>query len=147
MGIDADDRPHTPLHRSDDPLGAAGTSGSRPRSTLLSSHAAARETGRGRHFKSQRRGASHGSRARPHPLVSGRRHLHYTPGHGSVHLIVVNERHLQAILTEFVHFYNYERPHRTLTLETPEPLARSTTGSIRARPVLGGLHHAYERAA
>jgi len=60
---------------------------------------------------------------------------------------VVNERHLQAILTEFLRFYNQERPHRTLKLETPEPVARSTTGAIRARPVLGGLHYVYELAA
>jgi transposase InsO family protein len=63
------------------------------------------------------------------------------------HVVVVNERHLQAILSGFVRFYNHERPHRTLTLETPEPVARSTTGSIRASPVLGGLHYVYGRAA
>jgi putative transposase len=63
------------------------------------------------------------------------------------HVLVGNERHLRAILTEFARFYNHERPHRTLTLQTPEPVARSTTGSIRASPVLGGLHHVYERAA
>jgi len=63
------------------------------------------------------------------------------------HVLVVNERHLRAVLTAFVRFYNQERPHRTLRLETPEPTARSTTGSIRASPVLGGLHHVYERAA
>jgi hypothetical protein len=62
-------------------------------------------------------------------------------------VVVVNERHLQAILTEFLRFYNQERPHRTPSLETPEPIARSTTGSVRARLVLGGLHHVYERAA
>ena len=62
-------------------------------------------------------------------------------------MVVVNERHLRAILTEFLRFYNHERPHRTLKLETPEPVARSTNGSIRASPVLGGLHYVYERAA
>jgi transposase InsO family protein len=62
-------------------------------------------------------------------------------------VVVVNERHLRAVLTEFVHFYNRERPHRTMGLETPVPVVRSTIGAIRARPVLGGLHHAYERAA
>src|SRR5262249_51792577 len=62
-------------------------------------------------------------------------------------MLVMNERHLHAILTEFVRFYNQERPHRALRLETPEPVSRSTTGSIRASPVLGGLHHVYERVA
>jgi hypothetical protein len=32
-------------------------------------------------------------------------------------------------------------------LDTPVPVVRATTGSIRASPVLGGLHQAYERAA
>jgi transposase InsO family protein len=63
------------------------------------------------------------------------------------HVVVVNERHLRAILTEFVRFYNQERPHRTLNLETPVPVVRSTTGSVRARPVLSGLHHVYGRVA
>ena len=36
-------------------------------------------------------------------------------------LIVVNERHLRATLAEFVRFYNAQRPHRTLRLETPVP--------------------------
>jgi transposase InsO family protein len=63
------------------------------------------------------------------------------------HVVVVNERHLRALLTEFVRFYNQERPHRTLALETPVPAVRSATGWIRASPVLGGLHHVYERAA
>ena len=63
------------------------------------------------------------------------------------HMIVVNEAHLRAVLTEFARFYNQERPHRTLSLETPVPAVRATTGSIHTRPVLGGLHHAYERAA
>jgi transposase InsO family protein len=63
------------------------------------------------------------------------------------HLVVVNERHLRTTLTEFVRFYNDDRPHRTLALETPVPGLRAVTGPIRASPVLGGLHHVYERAA
>ena len=63
------------------------------------------------------------------------------------HLIVLNERHLRAVLAEFAAYYNGARPHRTLGLETPLPAVRPTSGPIRARPVLGGLHHTYERAA
>ncbi|MDQ3699758.1 MAG: hypothetical protein M3442_02430, partial [Chloroflexota bacterium] len=44
-------------------------------------------------------------------------------------------------------YYSRERPHRTLGLATPQPVSRSPTGTIRVRPVLGGLHHTYERAA
>jgi len=63
------------------------------------------------------------------------------------HIIVLNERHLRAILADFARYYNADRPHRTLDLDTPVPLDRPLVGSIRSRPVLGGLHHAYERAA
>jgi ubiquinone/menaquinone biosynthesis C-methylase UbiE len=61
--------------------------------------------------------------------------------------IVVNEAHLRAVLTEFAQYCNREWPHRTLALQTPEPYDRPRAGPIRARPVLGGLHHVYERAA
>jgi transposase InsO family protein len=63
------------------------------------------------------------------------------------HMIVVNGPHLYAVLAAFVAYYNRQRPHRTLVLEPPLPLARAPTGRIRSRPVLGGLHHVYERAA
>ncbi len=63
------------------------------------------------------------------------------------HVIVLNERHPSAVLAEFVRYYNAERPHRTLRLQTPEPRARPTTGMVHSRPVLNGLHHVYERAA
>ena len=58
------------------------------------------------------------------------------------HAIVVNERHLEALLAEFARYYNVDRPHRTLALETPQTSARARAGPVRARPVLGGLHHA-----
>jgi transposase InsO family protein len=63
------------------------------------------------------------------------------------HLVVVNELHLRTVLAEFVAYYNAARPHRTLALDTPRLATRSPHGPIRATPVLGGLHHAYERAA
>jgi len=63
------------------------------------------------------------------------------------HVLPLNEAHLRAILAEFAAYYNTERPHRTLRLETPRPASRSPTGAVVARPVLGGLHHAYARAA
>ena len=63
------------------------------------------------------------------------------------HLIVLDERHLTSVLAEFVRYYNEDRPHRTLGLQTPELRPRPTAGPIRSRPVLNGLHHVYERAA
>jgi transposase InsO family protein len=63
------------------------------------------------------------------------------------HLIIMNEAHLRAVVREFVGYYNLERPHRSLDLQTPLPSRRPRSGPVRARPVLGGLHRVYERAA
>jgi hypothetical protein len=63
------------------------------------------------------------------------------------HPIAVGEQHLQTVLTQFVAYYNAERPQQTLALDTPHPAARPRHGPVRARPVLGGLHHVYDRAA
>jgi transposase InsO family protein len=63
------------------------------------------------------------------------------------HVIPLDERHLSTILAEYVRYYNHDRPHRTLRMATPQPQARPRVGPIQAvwvRPVLGGLHHAYE---
>ena len=62
------------------------------------------------------------------------------------HLIIVNEQHLRMVLAEFVEYYNRERPHRSLQFDMPRPTARPAAGSVHSRPVLGGLHHVYERA-
>jgi hypothetical protein len=62
-------------------------------------------------------------------------------------MIVLDEQHLLEVLREFVAYYNKERPHRTLGLQTPEPTLRPMTGTIQSHQVLNGLHHVYERAA
>ena len=63
------------------------------------------------------------------------------------YVIVLDEQHLRSVLAEFVRYYNKERPHRTLGLQTPQLKVRPTTGGVRSRPVLNGLHQVYERAA
>ena len=65
------------------------------------------------------------------------------------HVFPLDERHLRTILAEYVAYYNRERPHRALRLETPRLAACSPAGTraVNARPVLGGLHHTYEWAA
>ena len=63
------------------------------------------------------------------------------------HVIVLHEAHLRAVLREYVAYYNTARPHRSLGLTPPLPGEGRRTGPIHARPVLGGLHHVYERAA
>jgi hypothetical protein len=62
-------------------------------------------------------------------------------------VIPLDERHLRPVLAQDVGYSNTERPHRILRLETPWPAACSPAGAVLARPVLGGQHHAYARAA
>jgi transposase InsO family protein len=63
------------------------------------------------------------------------------------HVIVLNERHLLTLLTEFLRYYNRDRPHRTLDMQTPVPSRPRSRGVVVTRAILGGLHHAYARAA
>ncbi|MDQ3701113.1 MAG: integrase core domain-containing protein [Chloroflexota bacterium] len=65
------------------------------------------------------------------------------------HVLILNERHLRGVLAEYLAYYNADRPHRSLALEPPRPMGRSPAApaEIRSRPVLGGLHHVYRRAA
>jgi putative transposase len=65
------------------------------------------------------------------------------------HVLVLNEQHLRTVLAEYVAYYNTERPHRSLALAPPLPASRSPVpaGAVSSRPVLGGLHHVYHRAA
>jgi len=63
------------------------------------------------------------------------------------HTIVINERHLRALLAEYVNYYNLDRPHRSLGLQSPLPRSPNLDRTVVRRPVLGGLHHVYARAA
>ena len=67
------------------------------------------------------------------------------------HVIILNQKHLQAVLSEYVAYYNLARPHRSLSQETPTgPPARAeppSEGRVLGKPILGGLHHEYEGIA
>lgn len=69
-------------------------------------------------------------------------------------MIPVSERHLRRILTEWVAHYSHSRPHASLGPGIPDPMRPKavTEGTdyalrvdcrVRARAVLGGLHHEY----
>jgi transposase InsO family protein len=66
------------------------------------------------------------------------------------HLLILGERHLACVLREYVAYFNRARPHQGLGQALPESPIQETRrreGPICAVPVLGGLHHTYQRAA
>ncbi len=63
------------------------------------------------------------------------------------HILPLSEHYVRSLLAEFVAYYNQDRPHRSLGLETPVARRCPADGEVVSRPVLGGLHHVYERAA
>ena len=72
------------------------------------------------------------------------------------HLIIVNKRHLRPVLRhrtggEYVAHYNHVRPHQALELWAPDDRRPQSPprseGQVVGRPILGGLHHEYQRLA
>jgi len=64
-------------------------------------------------------------------------------------MLIVSERHLRSVLTEYARHYNGRRPHRRqLWPPRPDyPVADLSQQRIKRRPVLGGLINEYRRAA
>lgn len=66
------------------------------------------------------------------------------------HCIAINEAHLRRILREYVVYYNATRTHLSLGKDCPIPRPADPPengAKIVSIPVLGGLHHRYERRA
>jgi transposase InsO family protein len=67
------------------------------------------------------------------------------------HVIVLNERHLKRLMSEYVHYYHDDRTHLGLAKGTPggrKAGKKSATGClVTSMPRLGGLHHRYDLAA
>ena len=65
------------------------------------------------------------------------------------HVIVLNERHLRAILLSYIDYYQRSHTHLALGKDTPErrSVQPAGAGKIVAFPQVGGLHHRYQRLA
>jgi putative transposase len=68
------------------------------------------------------------------------------------HVVVLREAHLRRVIREYVAYFNQDRPQQGIHQHIPggasAPAAHAGgVGNVRAFPVLGGLHHAYRRAA
>jgi transposase InsO family protein len=66
-------------------------------------------------------------------------------------ILITNQRHAAAVLTEYAEHYNNHRPHRTLGQAAPlRPLPQRTTSdtnTVQRRDRLGGLLHEYQQVA
>src|SRR2546430_9612580 len=65
------------------------------------------------------------------------------------HMIVFHETSLRRTLTSYFDYYHRWRTHPSLGKDAPEPRAihPPEMGSVVALPLVGGLHHRYERRA
>jgi transposase InsO family protein len=67
------------------------------------------------------------------------------------HILILGEHHLYRVLCDYASYFNHARPHQGLQQAIPEaasgPPVEDALRTIRAVPVLNGLHHDYRRAA
>ncbi len=68
------------------------------------------------------------------------------------HVLIYHGRQLQYVLNRYVTYFNYARPHQGIHQQVPEPNSSSHStclarNKVIAIPLLGGLHHDYQRAA
>ena len=65
------------------------------------------------------------------------------------HVIVLNERHVKRILTDYFDYYHRWRTHQSLEMDSPESRSAHPPdfGKVVQFPEVGGLHHHYERLA
>jgi transposase InsO family protein len=63
------------------------------------------------------------------------------------HVVVLNERHLRRLLTDYVAYYHDDRTHLGLDKATPASRSvaphREGEAAVVALPHIGGLHHRY----
>jgi putative transposase len=65
-------------------------------------------------------------------------------------MLIIGERQLTVVLTEYARHYNDHRPHRALAPQPPNPpphATEQTTTNIHPRSILGGLINEYAQAA
>jgi transposase InsO family protein len=64
------------------------------------------------------------------------------------HFLILSERHLHRVLTEYAEYFNHARPHQGIGQRIPCKLVQraeqSGSRQIISRPILGSLHHDYQ---
>jgi hypothetical protein len=61
------------------------------------------------------------------------------------HIVVFGERHRRHVLLSYLDYYNEARTHLSPRKHAPVQRRIQRFWIIKARPVLGGLHHQYAR--
>ena len=61
------------------------------------------------------------------------------------HRLILNQRHLRRVLTEYIDYYNASRPHQGIAQHTPIPSLQVREGPLQRRDVLGGILRDYYR--
>jgi len=66
-------------------------------------------------------------------------------------ILIINRRHLMAVLTEYLAHFDHHRPHRALHQAAPlrslPPPAAPSQPQVRRRDLLDGLIHEYTQVA
>jgi hypothetical protein len=64
-------------------------------------------------------------------------------------VIILNERHLNAVIREFLDYYHFQRTHRALERNCPvsRPIEAADQGQVIESSLVGGLPHRYTRQA
>ena len=79
-------------------------------------------------------------------------HVRFREGLGvkfprATRLVPIGERHLRAVVREYVEHYHHERNHQGLDNVIPLPLGQTGKGAIRRHERLGGVLRHYRRDA
>jgi len=65
------------------------------------------------------------------------------------HILIYDYQHLERVTTEYMSYFNQERPHQGIEQRTPDHYdqtrSKPTRGQISSKAILGGLHHSYSR--
>ncbi|MCP4410626.1 MAG: transposase family protein [Gammaproteobacteria bacterium] len=64
-------------------------------------------------------------------------------------VIILNERHLKRVISNYLDYYRRWRTHLSLEMDAPDPrpIQGPEIGRVVELPEVGGLHHHYERLA
>ena len=67
------------------------------------------------------------------------------------HILIHDDQHLQRVVTEYMAYFNQERPHQGIGQRIPDQYdlskSKPVSGRITSKAILGGLHHSYSHTA